>query len=267
MKLPGLLCAMLALLTIVLRGQITQLPYYTGFDSPGEKAGWSEYRLGYASNFNWTNSGQLFHDYNVGGTSTQTVVDWYVSPALNLNIPAKITMKVKASGVTQPTNDNCEVYFSSSAADPAMSTYTLIGNLSLTQPLDKWAVKEFTILGTASSGRIAFRFKSISAYWMTYAIDSITVKSSTVVSILNYNKPFEIDLFRRSANEFMLTCSEPLWNSQLTLSDLNDKALYTSSIQKDRNIILDFPPAPGIYLICLAGPEGIIRKKMLLNDD
>jgi hypothetical protein len=172
----------LASLTIDSFAQGNALPYYSGFDTPTEKAGWTEYRLGYLSTYGWQVGASLSHDYNVGGTPTQTVIDWYVSPALNFSTGATISFKRQGGGFSPPTPDNCEVYFSASSADPALGTYTLIGNISSVTVQYTWQDTVLDIPFFTNSGHVAFKYKTIDAAWQMYAIDSIWVraKPSTV---------------------------------------------------------------------------------------
>ena len=72
--------------TCLVLAQGVSLPYTSGFDSAIEKAGWQQYRTGFASLSNWTYSNFqpfsaptcLSHDYNVGGSQADTVIDWFV---------------------------------------------------------------------------------------------------------------------------------------------------------------------------------------------
>ena len=106
-KLLPLLCIQFILITSVKSSGLT-LPYATGFDSPAEKAGWNIYRTGVLSQYSWGYSGGGFsgqcvsHDYNVGGASTDTVVDWFVSPAMNFSSTGTVALKVNTSGFSTP---------------------------------------------------------------------------------------------------------------------------------------------------------------------
>lgn len=168
--------------TNTLFSQGISLPYYTGFDSPTEQAGWQQYRTGFLSNYDWNNNGAISHDYNVGGNSTDTVIDWYVSPPLNFIATGEVTMKVFTGGFSTPTPDNCELWFGTNDPNPLTGNFVLIATLSYMQPQYQWLDTTVNIPFTSDSGYIAFKYKTIGAEWMTYSIDSITV-NSTVVGI------------------------------------------------------------------------------------
>lgn len=73
--------------------QSLNLPYYTGFDTQTEKEGWVEYRTGFQSTFSWSMFNAISHDYNVGGNANDTVIDWMVSPALNVLNNSSVSFK------------------------------------------------------------------------------------------------------------------------------------------------------------------------------
>ncbi len=163
--------------------QSETLPYYTGFDTPTEIAGWQQFRTGFLSSYDWGIGTSLYHDYNVGGNATDTVVDWFVSPPINFNTPSLLTLKVITSGFSTPIPDNCEIWFGTDNPDPSIGNFTLIANLSYMQPQNQWLDTAVNIPFVSDSGYIAFKYKTIGAAWMTYGIDSITVSST--VGIFN----------------------------------------------------------------------------------
>ena len=132
-------------LSFCLSAQVQQLPYETGFDTPQEKAGWQSYQTGNSSTTSWgyQNVGAftaptcVYHDYNVGASGTDTLIDWFVSPPINLSQLAKITLFIQNAGFSQPFPDSIEVLFSSDVPDPETGNYVLIGNLSYMQPLNQ----------------------------------------------------------------------------------------------------------------------------------
>ncbi len=191
---------------IIVNGQGLSLPYISGFDSAPETAGWQQFRLGNDPGaFQWNIGGGGFsasclsHDYNVGGNTTDTVIDWFVSPALNFVGNGTISLKVKTSGFSTPTPDNCEIYFGTDDPDPSTGNFVLIGEVSFMQPQYTWLDTSLTIPFTSDSGYVAFKYKTVGAAWMTYAIDNINIISTASVdesvSEINYMQiypnPFE----------------------------------------------------------------------------
>ena len=132
------------------------LPYYTGFDNPAQRAGWVQYRTGFLSSYSLSNINNLSHDYNVGGSSNDTVVDWYVSPALNFTASAQISMKIFTGGFSNPIPDNCDIWFGTNNPNPTTGNFVLIGSLSYMQPKYVWLDTIINVPFTAASGYIAF---------------------------------------------------------------------------------------------------------------
>ncbi len=205
------------------------LPYYTGFDSPAERAGWQQFRKGVLSSYDWSNIGSLYHDYNVGANPTDTVIDWFVSPPLNLSSAGLVSMKVQTSGFSQPTPDNCEVYFGTGNPDPAIGNFVLIGNLSYMQPQFQWIDTSFNISTISDSGYLAFKYKTIYAAWRIYTIDSITVSQSVGIDEKNNKNNFIAFISPNPFNNFTII----KFNSDFNNVDL---AIYNLSGQKVKSI-------------------------------
>ena len=177
------------------------LPYYTGFDSPAEQAGWQQFRTGFLSNFDWDDNGELYHDYNVGGISTDTVIDWYVSPPLNLTSTSLVTMKVQTSGFSTPTVDNCEIWFGTKDPNPETGNFVLIANLSYMLPQFQWLDTMVTISTVTDSGYIAFKYKTIGGAWANYRIDSINVTTTVGLNDLKNADRHSLSIFPNPAKD------------------------------------------------------------------
>jgi hypothetical protein len=165
------------------------LPYYSGFDTPQETAGWQQFRSGFPSTSEWSILGGGFsgscisHDYNVGGGSNDTVIDWFVSPPLNITSQSKITLKLNTGGFSNPFPDGCEVWFGTGSPDPTLGNFTMICNLSEMTPENTWLDTIATITTITDSGYIAFKYKTIDAAWNVYSIDNINVSPDSTVGI------------------------------------------------------------------------------------
>ncbi len=181
------------LLSFIFKNSFSQglsLPYYSGYDSPAETAGWQEYRTGFLSTYNWGIGGSGFsapsalsHDYNVGGSSNDTVIDWFVSPPINFTAPGLLSLKVKTSGFSTPFPDNFEVWFGTGSQDPEVGNFSLIANLSFMLPQFQWLDTTIEVPFTTDSGYIAFKYKTIGAAWSTYAVDNIQLNIDSTVSV------------------------------------------------------------------------------------
>ena len=98
------------LLSFLFYGLITNvflsqaLPYYANFDDIIVQEGWQQYRTGFISTYSWnyTSDGSpaicVSHDYNVGGNTTDTVIDWFISPPINFTTTSTMSLKIKTGG-------------------------------------------------------------------------------------------------------------------------------------------------------------------------
>ena len=149
-----------------------------------------EYRTGFLSTYNWGVGGggfsapnALSHDYNVGGASNDTVVDWFVSPPINFTAPGLLSLKVKTGGFSTPFPDNFEVWFGTGSQDPEAGNFSLIANLSYMLPQFQWLDTTIEVPFTTDSGYIAFKYKTIGAAWSTYAVDNVQLNIDSTVSV------------------------------------------------------------------------------------
>ena len=120
-----------------------------------------QYRTGFLSSYRWSIINTLSHDYNVAGISNDTVVDAYVSPALNFIAPVQISMKVFTGGFSNPIPDNCDIWFGNNNSNPTTGNFVLIGSLSYMQPKYVWLDTIINVPFTAASGYIAFKYKQL----------------------------------------------------------------------------------------------------------
>jgi hypothetical protein len=250
----------------VTKAQGIALPYYTGWDNVTERAGWTEYRKGYLSSYSWSNINQISHDYNVGGAPTQTVIDWYVSPALNFNTPSVISMKVQTGGFSQPTVDNCEIYFSDTKRDPALGTYTLIGNLSYMMPQYTWLDTMFAIPFITDTGYIAFKYKTIGAAWSTYSIDSLHIKADPSVSL----RENSLVIAKIGPNPFSyattISFNAPLKDAEVCIYSALGKLLLRTDNNNGMYIVVERQDLPsGIYFFEVKQDgKQLIKEKVLI---
>lgn len=226
MKIIFLISIQIAL-CLTLFAQAKQLPYYSGFDTPAEKEGWTEYRTGDLSSFSWNITGSISNDYNVGGNATDTVIDWLVSPPIYFHTTAFASMKVSTYGFNSPTPDNCEVYFGTGNQDPEKGDFKLVANLSYMGPQFQWNDTTFVIPFTADSGYLAFKYKTIGGAWMTYTIDSISLNATVGQTELNLNEDLEVEIFPNPfQNQTLVKFNKTLQNATATLIDIYGKPVF-----------------------------------------
>ena len=163
--------------------QSLQLPYYTGFDSISEQAGWQEFRLGVLSAWSWVYSAgnfvsspkSLFHDYNVGGSPTDTIEDWFVSPPLNFNTSAQLNLKLFPQYLFGDTSEYFGIWFGDGSNNPANGNFYELANLTDMQTLYQWVDTSFTINSYTDSGYIAFKYINTGDDWIAIFIDDVNI--------------------------------------------------------------------------------------------
>lgn len=96
------LLAFCSLISFTARAQ-TPLPYMTGFDNSAEQAGWQAFKTGIDSFGQWgiasfqvaSSPNCLYHDYPVGSSGSDSVIDWYVSPLFDFTDRAELQLKIR----------------------------------------------------------------------------------------------------------------------------------------------------------------------------
>jgi hypothetical protein len=168
------------------------LPYTTGFDNAAQQQGWQEFRYGQLSNYSWSMStldpvsppNRLWHDYPVGGAATDTVRDWYVSPALDLAGGANLTCQVNVYSITGSTmpSDGCGIFLLTGSPDPEIATSItpLMDLLPLVTSSNTYTqIPAISIPPTAGVAHIAF-FYQATQNWLTPGIDDVSITPANV---------------------------------------------------------------------------------------
>lgn len=175
----------------------TALPYYTGFDNATEKAGWVEFRTGVATTFNWVVGASvnavsapnaISHDYPVGAASTDTTVDWYVSPGFNFPAGGKIdSFRINVFSMTGHSNpgDSLVVYLLKGSANPTLAT-AKIKLVDLTEmAINNDTMKDtgnFVIPATTGTAYIAFKYQATHD-WFVPTIDNIHISKTASTGV------------------------------------------------------------------------------------
>jgi hypothetical protein len=188
--------ALLLLIVITAYGQMP-LPYSTGWDNGAQMWNWKKYRKGHTSGTSeWTTStiapaaipsppNCIMHDYPVGGAPTP-VVDWYVSPRLNLSRGGEITnlqiLVYAISGSTDP-DDHFGVYLLRGDSDPASATQTLLADLTgWASSATNWvnaATIPINIPATTGATYIGFKYSAKNNWFVPYMDDLYISRIST----------------------------------------------------------------------------------------
>jgi hypothetical protein len=265
-----------AITNISVFAQGLTLPYTTGFDTQAQKAGWQEFRTGFLSSYNWGYGGSdlssptcVSHDYNVGANETDTVIDWFVSPALNFTTFGKITINVKSGGFSQPFPDGFEVWFGTNIKNPANGNFTLIANLSAMEPANTWVDTTIGIPFSSDSGYIALKYKTIGAAWRVYAFDDITISEDPLAIHQLNNLENGINVFPNpSAGSITIHSEIEFKNANITLYNMQGQKLIdfknvnTTSFQ-----IPKMDLSSGIYFINIKENNMLIATKKLVVGD
>ncbi len=264
--------------TCLVLAQGVSLPYTSGFDSAIEKAGWQQYRTGFASLSNWTYSNFqpfsaptcLSHDYNVGGSQADTVIDWFVSPPLNITALTKLSLKVSAGGFSSAIPDNLGVWYGTDKQNPTNGNFTLIGNLSYIQANDQWIDTNLMLTLVSDSGYIALRYKTIGAAWWTPKVDNIDVRLNSGASIVENLNP-ERGMVTVFPNPFktktMVFVDDKLLDLgvEIKMYDIFGREIRKmSNVRKNENIITRDNLINGIYFIKVMIGETVIDTKKLI---
>ena len=248
------------------------LPYSTGFDNSTQQAGWQQFRTGNDPNaYSWSVAGMGFsapncvsHDYNVGANATDTVIDWYVSPAINVIASSQMSLKVRTGGFSTPFNDSFEVLFSSNGADPATANYTLVANLSYMVPQYQWLDTTFSIPFVSGNGHIALKYKTIGAAWSTYAFDNITISSPLSIDLAAGNSTIDMNIFPNPANASIAVSVNDEQSYEIKITDVSGRAIMRTLTTGKITKIDTSDLANGIYFVSLEKENSALATRRLV---
>ena len=197
---------MLMFFATVSYGQVS-LPYYSGFDTPAERNGWTIYRLGDPNASNWSIAtvggfslpACISHDYSPS-TGIDVADDWYVSPGFLIPTGGTLdSVRYAFSGFSVPAaGDTIGVYLLTGDQDPAAASdiieleefrddeyvadnvYRLLSAISLP------ATDEMAFIG------LRYRNAEVSSRWLHVRFDNVAVSSNTT----SIDEPGKIQLLK-----------------------------------------------------------------------
>lgn len=248
------------------------LPYSTGFDDIQQQSGWQQYRLGYECLNEW-NIGTgiapvgfsapncLTHDYNVGGSDNQTVIDWFVSPGMAFSGESKVSLKIRVFGFSEPLEDNLEILFGTLSQNPSLGSFVVIGNLSQMAPTQTWLDTILNIPFTANEGFLAIRYKTVGSNWKAYSIDDISITLNPV-SVSDDQSSLVTRAFPNPfVDRLNIRTTEEL--KEISIADHQGRNVLTERrIGKMADIDLG-QLAPGVYLLKVTTENGIQMEKII----
>ncbi len=254
-------------------GQSITLPYSTGFDTQEEKAGWQTFHTGTLGTSSWgyqsfgafSAPSCVYHDYNVGGSELDTVVDWFVSPAINFTPNATITLFIQNAGFSSPFPDSFELWFSSTNPNPSSSSYELIGNLSYMLPLNQWLDTTFTIPFSSQNGYIALKYKTIGASWFTPSFDNIIIEPDASQSIEKSPIHSELKLFPNPASSHFQLFNIPVNSTDIRIIDCAGREICHIPTENKSTITIPRNNTPaGIYFVQVYSSNQRIKTQKLI---
>ncbi len=255
-------------LSASLNSQVIDLPYTSGFDNAQDKAGWTEYRTGNEAISRWSINNEisvsapscLWHDYQVGGLETDTLIDWYVSPPFRMSIRSSLSISIYTTGFSDPTEDNLELWYSFKSGNPKSGDFQKCGNFSRMKDKNAWVDTTFELPMAEDTLYLALRYKTIGSAWVTYGIDNFKVEPLT--SVEDDNSKLKV-----YPNPFSSTCFIELPDNidayEVKLIDIQGNTVKRFDSIIGNKIILENPDLPkALYILEVKTNSGNFVKKI-----
>lgn len=260
----------IALFNFTAKAQL-MLPYYTGFDTPTEQAGWQSYKFGVNAKYGpWGIFGGgfstpkcLFHDYN----NTGTVEDWYVSPALNFTSASKMALKIKVYAMmgSAVSPDYIGIWYSSAMQNPASGDYAEVVNLtSLASSGNKWVDTTINLPFKAGAGYIGLKYMN-GNNWFTIAVDNINVTAG-ITGIGETKDENNILIYPNPTTGKVIINNNSNLRSIKIYNLLGEKIYYGSEFSQQTSNNIDLSNYPkGIHFAEIYDGTNTYTKKIILQ--
>ena len=267
---------------IVLFGQSlhAQSTYYTGFDTDGERANWTQTRKGKTGPAKWeiignaTTARWLAHSAPTGDADKDSLVDWYASPKFDFSEGGAIdSLKFNYFCFMNTffAEQVVQVYLLVGSTDPALaSSKTLLADFTSIYSGDRlWNdTGNFVIPNTPGDCYIAFKFVAIDG-WSTISFDNIYITSNKVTSIVKpqvFNK--DIYLYP-NPSKGGIQLSLPIdFNAskglKIELFNAFGQMVYSEHIGTSQSLELNLPKGNYFYYIKDLNGEIIQQNKLIL---
>jgi hypothetical protein len=244
--LPVLISTLMACFTLTLRAQV-ELPYYSGFDNTGERAGWQIFRTGENALATWNNppaggfspASCISHDY-APSSGAVLADDWYVSPGFL--IPAGGTLdsvRYFFSGFSVPASDDTiGIFMLTGSKNPANATsITLLADFrgDLYQADATYRrLNSVALPATQETAYIAIRYRNaqVSSRWLTVQFDNVGISGITTATHPTLN-PSTIAMYPNPCTD-ELTIEHITGKGSLIVRDLLGKIVSCTYIQQDQ---------------------------------
>jgi len=221
-----------------------QVVYYTGFDSISDQTAWTEYRLGDLDNQHWGFSTDyttsplycLYHDYPMDN-NTDSIEDWFVSPALFISATSGVNLNVRQSRMSFPPAVYFGVWFSDGSPDPASGDYVEIGDLTLF-PTEQYVYHDtdLVIPNQADTGYIALKYKAGYYEWLMVWVDDILISGAYPLGINSNTIDDKSEMLvypNPCSSSFKLSISQDVFDKFSNIS----LELYNGYGQKVREVV------------------------------
>ena len=251
------------------------LPYYSGYDTAGEKAGWAEYKKAATTFSHWGYAGAnafsapncISHDYSPSTGITLTD-NWFVSPGFSLNNGGTLdSIRYMFSGFSVPQEgDTIALYVLHGSQDPALAeSKTLLFDFRDSEYVTGFAyhMKENIALPAfdgLSYLAVRYRNTDCSSKWLTVNFDNVAISGGTVGVHEVENEADQISIYPNPASDMVRVDTK----SQIESLDIFDitgariKSLRTAEIG---NTIDVSSFSKGIYLMRFnTGGAGLIKR-------
>lgn len=251
----------------------TPLPYTTGFDNATQQQGWQLLQAGFESPYEWAFTAndahsapnKLWHDYNVGGSQDQVVMDWAVSPPFDLSGGATVEAQVNVYAITGSAmpDDRFKVMLLVGSPDPALATdiEELADLMDMVTTGDAWeAMPAVTVPPTPGTSYIAFYYQT-SINWFTPGVDDVSI-TSTGTGIHEPSAATDIRLYPNPVVETLTVdahdahAGEPL---RLTLFDARGALIVDHTFTGRSTVRVSFPN--GRYAYAIRDRQGAVVKR------
>jgi hypothetical protein len=247
------------------------LPYYTGFDNTNEKAGWQEFRQGYQGFYNWgygsgfTAPYSISHDYPVGSTSTDTTIDWFVSPQFDFTNGGMIdSIKVRIYSITGNVTaiDYLGAYLLIGSSNPSTATSKIeLGNFtSLVYNNGNWSdTGKFTIPASTNNCYIGIKYRATNN-WFVVGVDNIKISGNSSSGIKNITQSnYILSYPNPCTNEIQINSKNRIQSIAIT-NVLGNSINWNWKNEANTNyVILDTEQlSKGIYFVRLIDKSGVV---------
>ncbi len=274
----GVLVLLVLFSTQITKAQEVFLPYYTGFDTEEEQAGWKEYKTADScllvhwtiAEVGYSNPHSITHSY---APSTDVTIgdNWFVSPGFSIGNGGMLdSIRYKFSGYSKPgAGDTIAIYLLNGSQNPSIATSKILlfdfrGDEYINDY--KYHVKTgISLPAIDGTSYLAIRYRNDDwdSNWLTVGFDNISVSSIINIKETRGNK--EIKIFPNPSSG-IFTVQSPQKIQSIKVSDNGGKIIYQSSIVRNNITKINLSDYPkGIYVVNITQKNKVITEKIVIQ--